>query len=301
MTSKILRVLLILIPFALCSCESVEDGNSTNHPADDTKAPRYEVKGRVVEVSDDGGSLTVAHERIDGLMEPMTMPFQLSSPKLSEGIGKGDEIQMSLETGEAWVVDAVKVLEKADAAPDERGEIEALSTDGPADESYHQLAPGDPVPEVRLTDQEGKAFALTQTRGKKVVLSFIYTRCPMPQLCPLITRRFAALQNAMDPTLASQTQILLVTIDPQQDTPEVLKGYAVANGLDLERVTLLTGPIRDIAQFASWFGLEFYNEEDGTIAHKMRVVLLDAAGNLLKLYKGPAWSEDGILSDLQNP
>jgi protein SCO1/2 len=154
---------------------------------------------------------------------------------------------------------------------------------------------GQQVPEFRLTSQDGHPLALSQLRGKVVVLSFIYTRCPLPQICPMIMRQLVRLQAALPASERQRTQIVLVTIDPEHDTPEVLAQYAARHGLKLDGATLLTGPLRQVALLSSYFGLEFYDEADGTIAHKQRLLVIDARGRLHAELKGPSWTSERVL------
>jgi protein SCO1/2 len=228
----------------------------------------------------------------------MTMVFALQSPQLAQGLAPGSRIEMQLQTGQSWTIVGVRSLPPEEGPTEAGGDtlVEAPPASPRPGELYFQLGVGQQVPEFRLITQGGRPLALSQLRGKVVVLSFIYTRCPLPQICPMIVRHLVRLQSALSGPERQRTHILLVTIDPKHDTPEVLQRYAVAQGLELDHATLLTGPIRQVALLSSYFGLEFYDEADGTIAHKQRLVVIDPQGRVHAELKGPSWTDERVLA-----
>jgi protein SCO1 len=292
---KATAIALALTGLALCGC-SGERGA----PPAAKDANRHSVRGTVRGVAEDRASLVVDHEEIPGLMPAMTMPFPLASAQLARGVETGDLVEMQLETGAEWSVVSLRVLRRAAAATaDARAAVQAPPRPARAGERYFQVGVGQRVPDFTLIDHRGRPMALSSLRGKAVVLSFIYTRCPMPKLCPLVTRNLRELQHNLSPEQRARTHLLAVTMDPAYDTPEILERYGRQFGLDLDHASLLTGPVRDVALLGSFFGNEFYNEQDGTITHKTRLVVIDPRGRLHAEVWGPNWTLERALGLLR--
>jgi protein SCO1/2 len=222
----------------------------------------------------------------------MTMDFELAGPELAEGVLPGAQIEAELEIEPAWRITRLRVVAAGPAppTPDPRAVVEAPAGEAGLGQPYYQVGVGQRVPDFQLIGQDGQPARLASARGQAVVLTFIYTRCPMPDFCPLVTRRMVELQAALGHELQDRTRIWMVSIDPEHDTPEVLDRYARRNGLDLSRAKLLTGPIRQVALLSSYFGLEFWNQRGGNINHKLRVAVIDAQGRLHAELRGNAWS-----------
>ena len=162
--------------------------------------------------------MTVAHEDIPGFMPAMTMPFVVleKDEALLQAVGPGDEITATLVAPDSryWLEDLVVV---------KRGTPDPNAT--PL--ARHEAHQGDAPPDVSLVDQDGRPLRLADYRGKAVALTFVFTRCPMPDFCPLMMTRFAAAHAALakDEGLAAKTRLLTVSFDTTHDTPDVLRAY----------------------------------------------------------------------------
>jgi protein SCO1 len=277
---------LILAAVALWGCSGRREAGSG-----------HEVHGKLMAIAADRSSVTVEHDEIEGLMPAMTMEFPLASGDLVDGVSPGAEVQMRLETEPSWRITALRVLATGPPppTPDPRAKVEAPPRDPLPGEPYYQVGVGQRVPDFELIDQTGQPVGLAAQRGKAVVLTFIYTRCPMPDFCPLVTRRMVELQHALGPEMRERTRILMVTIDPKHDTPEILDQYARKSGLELGHASLLTGPIRQVALLSSYFGLEFWDQKDGTINHKVRLLVIDPQGRLHAELHGNTWTTERVL------
>ncbi len=156
---------------------------------------------------------------------------------------------------------------------------------------------GDAVPDFALKDQTGATVRLSQMRGEPVAVTFIYTRCPVATACPMTTAKFSRL----DAMLAQEKfgHLLVVTVDPEHDTPEVLADYAKKAGADPKRWKFLTGSPQDVARVASSFGVLYYPEH-GQMIHSQAVAVLDPQGRLSTIYYGETWQPEHILRDLQS-
>jgi len=130
---------------------------------------------------------------------------------------------------------------------------------------------------------------LSDFRGKAVVLTFIYTRCPLPNFCPLMSKNFQALQERLSKAFPGKYHLLSVSIDPKFDTPEILKGYSALYHADTQSWNFVTGTEEQINEVASYFGL-VHEQESGTISHNLRIVLISPDGHLVYLWKSNVWT-----------
>ena len=155
------------------------------------------------------------------------------------------------------------------------------------------LQPGDTVPSIPLVDQSGRAFSFAQLRGNAVVVSFIYTRCADPRMCPLTSAKFARLQRAIG---HAPVRLLEITLDPRFDTPRVLRDYGRAFGANPQRWTLATGAPASIAELATRFGIATQWTSPGTLVHTEAAVVLDREGRLAQTIDGNAWTPEQLLA-----
>jgi protein SCO1/2 len=270
-------------------------------PACQREAPapagqRYPLKGRVVEVDVAGRKVTVAHEDIPGFMPAMTMDFVVlgKDAALLEHVGPGDEIAATLVAPDSryWLEDLV-VVRKGTPDPDATPRPRA-----------HEPHPGDAVPDVALVDQDGHPLHVSDYRGKAVALTFVFTRCPLPDFCPLMMKRFAAAHAVLaeEPALAARTHLLTVSFDTAHDTPDVLRAF----GKPFQRTTppfthwsLATGKDEAIRTLGEALELD-YVEENRTFTHNLRTAVLDPDGKLRRLFRGSEWTSDELVKELRS-
>ena len=151
---------------------------------------------------------------------------------------------------------------------------------------------GDAVPATRFVDQDGVAFAFAQVAGNFALVSFVYTRCRDADVCPLISAKFARLQNR----LGSDVRLVEVTLDPAYDRPPVLRRYARQFGFRSNRVTLLTGEPNDVLEFAARFGITAFSDPEYGLVHDATTALIDRQGRLGELFPQNSWTPDEIVS-----
>lgn len=245
---------------------------------------------------------TIKHDDIKGFMPAMTMPYTVKDAKLLDGVAPGDLIDATLTVTEndAFLMEVKKVGQAPIAAPPS----EAAPTGAPpASSGFEILKPGEAVPDAAFVDQDGKKRQFSSFKGSTVVLTFIYTRCPVPTFCPLIDSHFAAIQNKLkeDPALKGQVHLVSVSFDPLTDTPPVLMKHAQKLGADLEAWTFLTGGRDEVDRFASRFGVTVSRElnDQRDITHTLRTAIIGADGALVKVYIGNEWTPEQILADLK--
>jgi protein SCO1/2 len=152
------------------------------------------------------------------------------------------------------------------------------------------LKPGETVPDFAMTTQDGKPLHLSDLRGNVVVLTFIYTRCPLPDFCPLIDRKFKALADklALVPARAEHARLLSVSFDPEHDTPETLRKHARLKGAEPPLWSFAVASHDELQKVAPSLGLSYLPGEN-EIAHSLSTAIIDAEGKLVRLETGRSW------------
>jgi protein SCO1/2 len=256
---------------------------------------RYPLQGKVVEVDAANRKVTIAHEDIPGFMPAMTMPFVVleKDAALLQHVGPGDEVTATLVAPDSryWLEDLVVV---------KKGTPDPNATPGPR---AHEPHPGDAMPDVALVDQDGKALRLGDYRGRSVALTFVFTRCPLPDFCPLMMKKFAAAHATLagDPGLAARTRLLTISFDTAHDTPDVLRAY----GKPFQKTTppfthwaLATGKDEAIRALGGALELD-YVEESRSFTHNLRTAVLDGEGKLRRLFRGSDWTPEELVAELK--
>jgi protein SCO1/2 len=236
----------------------------------------------------------VAHEEIKDYMPAMTMPFKLRADWAFEVLAPGDQVSATLvvDGTDFWLDDIVVTQESADTnAPGPSGIVEAKE--------------GAEVPDFGLTNQSEQAIHLKQYRGKVLLLTFIYTRCPIPEYCTLMSQNFAQIDSelAKQPELYQKTHLLSISIDPDYDTPAVLRSYGAAHTGKYtdEKFThweFATGTKDQVKGVAQFFGLRYYADAD-QIVHGLRTVIVTPEGKVAKVYRDNTWKPDEVVAELR--
>ena len=259
------------------------------------EAPRYQLVGQVLAVRPETSEILVRHEDIKGFMPAMTMPYRVKDAALLKDRAAGDLITATLtvEPELAWL----SAITKTGTAP----LPEDAPTKIPAAAGVQLLKPGDVVPATPLVDQEDKPLALPDWRGSAMVITFIYTRCPLPQFCPLMDRRFAEIQAmaAADPALKGKVRLLSISFDPATDRAAVLRAHATKAGADPAVWRFATAEESVVDRLAATFGVNVIREKDGTITHNLRTAVVDANGRIVSVHDSNAWSAASIVDELK--
>jgi protein SCO1 len=253
----------------------------------------FELRGQVLAVRPNNEVL-VKHDDIKGFMPAMTMPYKVREPDSLRNTAPGDLITATLVVGEndAWLTR----IQRTGRAPLPPPEVDAASGIVTS-----LLRPGDVVPDTPLTDQDGRPISLKDWRGSAVAITFIYTRCPFPQFCPLMDRRFAEVQRKVktDAALTGKVKLLSVSFDPDTDSPAVLRTHAAKLAADPTVWRFATAAKNVVDPFASAFGVAAMREADQTITHNLRTAVIDPEGRLVSIYDGSAWTPDQIAADMK--
>ena len=264
---------------------------SSPPPASDRQFP---LTGEVLAIKPDKSEIQVKHDEVKGFMEPMTMWFSIRDPRLLDVLAPGDLVAATLVlTAEDSYLTGIR---KTGSRPP--GEA-SVPPPPPAD----FLAVGDAVPDITFTDESGKPRPLSSYRGTYTLLTFIYTRCPLPDYCPRMNAHFAAVQRSLkaDPRLRASVRLLSVSFDPDFDTPARLAAKAKEVAADPALWHFVTAPRAEVDVFGGKLGLSVLREgTDGSnITHNLRTALLDRDGKLARTYNGKEWVPDDVIRDLQ--
>ena len=274
-------------------CRKSNDGDPAVvlHPTN-TPVDRYHLRGLVVATSAASGEITVQHGDIPGFMPAMTMAYKLKDPKQIQNLKPGDEIGADVlvhSDSDDYLLDSVTITSEA-----RRGLLPAMLPP-------HHLMVGETVPDLPLVNQDGKTIHLKDFRGKALLVTFIYTRCPMPTACPLITSHFAKVNRdlARDKKAYDESHLISVSLDPAYDKPPVLRQYGLAYLDDdpsafshWEFADTTSG---DLKKLAEAFGLQ-YSEENNQITHTMATTLIDSDSKVAQTWAGSDWNPDDVAS-----
>lgn len=268
-----MRFGILLLAAALAACG----------PRDAEDVRRFPLTGAVAGRDASSGRVIVAHDAVPDLMPAMSMPFEIrgDSPTLRDG----DRIAATLavSTSGSWL-ESVKVTA---VGPVARGTAPAGGA----------AAPGVMAPAFNLIDQDGRTFTLTDFVGRVLVVTFIYSRCPLPDFCPLMVRHLERVrQRANEQGIGGRVAFLGVTLDPAFDTPGVLEAYGVSvlKGADrFDQWTLATGTASQIGDLARFFGVGF-RPEAGVITHTLMTAVVGADGRVMRVFPSNSWTPDEL-------
>lgn len=162
-----------------------------------------------------------------------------------------------------------------------------------------ELAVGDRLPDIELVNQSGGKIHLSDFRGKALAVTFIYSRCPSPELCPMVSRSFDTVQSLLARLGTGETcQLLSISLDAANDTPEVLASYARGFQADARLWTFATAREDVLRKLGDAVGLEF-KRVDGRIDHNLRTVVVDAAGRMRRIFRGNEWTPQELAAELR--
>ncbi len=278
---RLLATILLLATLASCS---------PSPPA--VTAKRYPIAGQLLGVQLDTGQVLLKHGDVEGYMGAMTMPFPVEDRVSMRERRPGDLVKATLvvEPGRYYL----EGLQFLGTAP-----LPAAATARPVAEGVQILGPGDAVPTTSLTDHTGRPLSLADWAGSAAVVTFVYTRCPLPDFCPLMDRRFAEVQAAAAATagLAGRVRLLSVSFDPDVDTAQVLADHAGRVGAG-PGWRFATAPAAVVDRFAAEFGVNVIREADHTITHNLRTAVVGPDGRVVATYSGNDWTAETLVADL---
>jgi len=245
-------------------------------------AKHYQGEGTVLAVDPGAKTITISHREIAGLMPAMVMEFPLAHGEKLVDIEPGARITFELMGGPRYVVKNVKRILAVPLGPTGLAAARPTRMTPRADTAPLQV--GEAVPDFELTDERGEPFRLSRLLGRFVALDFIYSRCPVADMCPRLSANFAYLQRHFDGRL----ELVSVTLDPKWDKPGVLLDYSKRWGADLSRWHFVTGEAEAIRRVAGEFGVQYWIEEDA-LAHSSAVAIIGPDGRLAARIDGSSY------------
>lgn len=282
------RISLLLLG-VMAATVAVARGRGEDPPP---AGPVHIVTGTVTAAPADG-RVMVSHDDIPGYMPAMTMPFTLAPDRPHPRLAPGDTVRFRLVVGSGSLRAEGFVVTGHDPAV-----VAALAVP-PAASAAHRLRTGDLLPPFALVDQRGQAFTRDRLRGRRTAVTFIFTRCPVPEFCPLMVQRFLEVERAMarDRGL-DDVQLVGITLDPRHDTPAVLEAYATAKQVDQARWRLLTGAPDEIARLTKAFAVHV--EQNGVLLdHTLATAVIDADGRVVEIWRGNRWAAADVVAALR--
>jgi len=255
-----------------------------------SKTKHYNLKGQVLDKKRATNEITVNHEDIPGFMPAMTMSYSVRDQDGFRQVEPGDVIAADVITannGNEYWLENIRITDASGRKTIKPGTV-------------HRLDIGERVPDLTLVNQDGKSFRLGDFKGKAVLITFIYTRCPMPTFCPRLSGQFAKIQDdlAKTPVDFAKTHLVTISFDPKYDTPPVLRKYGLAyldnDPTGFSHWDFASTNAGDLRKIADAFGLEYF-EEDNQISHSMVIVLMSPEGTVAKY-----WSTEWTTVELED-
>ena len=280
-------VLISLLALALAACQRAPA------PPSAAGATIFEVRGVVKRINAERRKAVIAHEAIPNYMDAMTMEFDVPDAADLTAMQPGGALtfRLSVSDTRSWIDHVRKIADAQESLILAASAADAV----PAG----QLPPGIPLPDCALVDQGGAALHLADFKGRALALTFIFTRCPLPDFCPRLNHQFEAVQRALAQSGADANwQLLSISFDPDYDTPARLAEYAARFHPDAAHWTFATGARDDVLKLGGAFGLSVAGE-NAQLNHNLRTVVVDAAGRVQKIFAGNEWSAVELTAEMQ--
>lgn len=249
----------------------------------------YSAHGVVERIAPSHRQVTIHNQAIPGYMMAMTMDFNVRNPKALNGISPGDKIDFTLMVNatNSWVENIKRTGHTSTLTG------AAVHTKSPEKHGrFTRLKPGDLFPDGEMISEHGKRVPLSQFRGKAVALTFFFTRCPLPNYCPLMNRNFAATRKLLQAETNAPTnwELLSISFDTGFDKPQTLVDFArLYRGESSSHWLFATATKNALRTWAPSVGL-IVMRQGSTISHNLRTVVLDPQGRIFRQFNGNTWT-----------
>jgi len=268
-------------------------------PSSNTSANRktFSIRGKIV--SNKGATVTLDGEDVPGFMEAMTMDYKLKDPTVAGELHPGDRITAKItadkNSDDYTNVQLEDIVVIAQARPDYNPPV-----------AYHVPTAGDAIPDFHLLNQSDRTIRLDQFKGKLVLITFIYTRCPLADYCPRMSRNFADIDKALaaDPALYRQTHLLSISFDPTYDTPKVLRSYGGAytgnyTNEKFQHWDFAAPTEKDLPAVTQFFNVGVTPGDNKTLTHSLSTVLIGKDGKIIAWYPASDWKPEDIIAAIR--
>jgi protein SCO1 len=281
----------LLILFLSACLWSGCDGRRSAGARETGVPPReFTVRGSLRELPTDGEHAVIKHEAIPGFMPAMTMTFTVKRPAELRGLTPGDRVEFRLiATDDDHWIESLRRIGHDEPAADDTATV--ASTEA-------ELRNGDLLPDVDILSETGATNRFSDFRGRAVALTFVFTRCPLPDFCPRLSKHFSQARKLLLARTGGPTnwQFLSLSFDPEHDTPAVLAAYARNYRTDnADRWLFGVLDTNTLAAVAPRLDLRL-SRRGGSISHNLRTVVLDPRGRIHRQFDGNEWTP-GELAD----
>jgi protein SCO1/2 len=250
----------------------------------------YDAQGIVEKISEDRHQVTIHHQAIPNYMMEMTMDFPVKDPNELQGLFAGDKVTFTLNVSDddAWVTH----LERT-------GHTDQVPSDVVADDEVPKLKPGDMVPDSELISEDGHPIHFSDFRGKAVAFTFFFTRCPLPNYCPLMNKNFGQTRTLLKTAKGPENwELLSISFDSDFDQPNVLSSYGkFYRGDDASHWLFASASSKTLAELAPRVGLMLMRQ-DNNISHNLRTIVVDTNGRLFCQFNDNLWTAQQLAEAL---
>jgi protein SCO1 len=286
-------MLLGILALAIIGCSKQQSESQSQEPSG---ARHYKLVGKIVSIDNSQSSITVDSQAVPGFMDAMIMPYTVHSKDELTTLHPGDEITADIVvTNDGAYLQHIVVTKKASGA--------VAQPQPSPDTAQRDPQPGDKVPDFVLINQDGRRVHLSSFRGDVVLVTFIYTRCPFPTYCPLVSQNFADIYASIrkKPELNARVRLLSISFDPEHDTPAVLRDYSerfrkTTQGVPFARWEFTVVPKKELPEVANFFGL-YLDTSGGQITHSLSTTVISPAGTIYKWYDDNSWKPADLVAD----
>ncbi len=287
---RLVWALVLALPIAGCHNDRARRAES----AQSGPVKQYPIKGIIVGTDPAHGEATIDTEAIPNFMEAMTMPYKVKDPNVLQDLHAGDHMTgLLLVSDDRTLLDQIVITSQA--KPDYKPQAQ-----------FHVPVPGDAVPDFHLINQSGHAISMRQFRGKALLITFIYTRCPLSDYCPRMSRNFASIDKSLqaDPALYRKTHLLSISFDPAYDSPAVLRSYGEAYTGNYTNEKFkhwdFAAPSKgDLSKLLEYFDVGATPGTNHTITHSLSTAVIAPDGKIAQWYPTNDWSPDAVLQELK--
>ncbi len=294
-------VSLVLCAVFVAGCKRA--GDSAGSAAGATTAAgelkTFPIHGKIVSVDAAKGSVVLDHEAVPGFMDAMTMPYKLKDATVASELHPGDRITATLlvrKTADGFEDPQLdQIVVTAQARPDYKPAVD-----------YHVPTEGDVVPDFKLVNQNGRTIHMAQFKGRVVLLTFIYTRCPLADYCPRMNKNFAEIEKALeaDPKVDKATHLLSISFDPKFDTPAILKSYGGIYAGDtkekFEHWDFAAPTESQLEAVEQFFDLGVTPGDSGTLTHSLSTAVIGKDGKVRAWYPTNEWTPAEVLAAMKS-
>jgi len=253
----------------------------------------FKVRGEVVSIDPKAKRVTISHEEIPNYMMAMTMPFKVKDSTLLGHVAIGDSVQgtLAVSRSESWL-ETLFVIGRGEPKKEMLAEDIRIA---------HLFQKGAPLPDLEFLNQDKKKIRLGQFKGKVLALTFIYSRCPLPDFCIRMSDYFARIQRELkkDASLNGKWHLFSISFDAKFDSPDVLKKYGKNYGADFTVWDFLTAGEATIERFTDGFDMVIQSEQGGIFNHNLRTAILDKDGNLMETIISNEWRPEEVAEKMK--